>query len=84
MSTTEISITMAAIESSQLAAIGHDAANNTLTIQFKRGAGTGNTYYYQNVDAEQFKQFESAESIGSHFYKHIKPFAEQFPFKKID
>lgn len=84
MNTTEISITMIPVESSQLAAIGHDAINNTLAIQFKRGEGVGNTYYYQNVDAEQFKEFQAAESTGSHFYKHIKPFAEKFPYKKID
>jgi len=84
MNTSEISITMTPIESSQLAAIGHDAENNTLAIQFKRGEGVGNTYYYQNVNAEQFQQFQGAESIGSHFYKNIKPFAEKFPFKKID
>lgn len=84
MSTSEISITMTPVESSQLAAIGHDANNNTLAIQFKRGEGVGNTYYYQNFDAEQFKQFQGAESVGSHFYKHIKPFADKFPYQKID
>ena len=84
MSTTEISITMTHVESSQLAAIGHDPINSTLAIQFKRGEGVGNTYYYQNVDAEQFQQFKDAESAGSHFYKSIKPFAEKFPYKKID
>jgi len=84
MSTKEISITMIPVESSQLAAVGHDAENSTLAILFKRGDGVGNTYYYQNVDAEQFKQFQQAESVGSHFYKHIKPFADKFPYAKID
>ena len=84
MSTNEISICMIPVESSQLAAIGHDASNSTLAIQFKRGEGLGNMYYYQNFGAEQFKQLRESPSVGSHFYKHIKPFAEQFPYAKID
>jgi len=84
MNTAEISITMTPVESSQIAAIGHDTANSTLAIQFKRGEGLGNTYYYQNFGAEKFAELQAAPSVGSHFYKHIKPFATQFPYAKID
>lgn len=84
MNTNEISITMAPVESSQIAAIGHDANNSILAIQFKRGDGLGSTYHYQNFDAEKFAELQAAPSIGSHFYKNIKPFAEQFPYAKID
>lgn len=84
MSNNEISITMIPVDSSQLAAIGHDADNSTLAIQFKRGVGVGNTYYYQNFDADNFKEFKEAPSVGSHFYQHIKPFADKFPYAKID
>ncbi len=82
--TEEISITMAPVESSRIAAIGHDANNSVLAIQFKRGDAPGPIYHYQNFDTEQFQQFQDAESIGSHFYQHIKPFAEKFPYQKMD
>ncbi|MDY0975024.1 KTSC domain-containing protein [Massilia sp. CFBP9012] len=77
-------ITVTPVESSRIVAIGHAPESNTLAIQFKRGDAAGPVYHYQNVDAEQFQQFQGAESIGSHFYKHIKPFAEKFPYQKMD
>lgn len=83
MSTSEISITMTPVESSQIAAIGHDANNSVLAIQFKRGEGLGSTYHYQNFGADHFKQLQEAPSVGSHFYKNIKPFANKFPYQKI-
>lgn len=27
--------------------------------------------------------FKGAESIGSYFYKHIKPFADKFPYTRV-
>lgn len=84
MSSNEISITMIPVDSSQIAAIGHDAGNSVLAIQFKRGEGLGSTYHYQNFDADNFTEFAAAPSVGSHFYKHIKPFADKFPYAKID
>lgn len=78
------SITMDSVESSQIAAIGHDAASNTLAIQFAGKAGPGSLYHYQNVDAATFAAFKGAESVGSHFYKHIKPFADKFPYVKVE
>jgi hypothetical protein len=82
-STVQHGITMQPVTSSQIEAIGHAPATNTLAIQFKGRTGPGSIYHYQNVDAEQFKQFQAAESVGSHFYKHIKPFAEKFPYQKM-
>lgn len=77
-------IAMEAIESKQLAAIGHDAATNTLAIQFRGWDGKlGSTYHYANFTAEDFKAFQAAESKGSHFGKNIKPFADKYPYKKV-
>jgi outer membrane protein assembly factor BamE (lipoprotein component of BamABCDE complex) len=76
-------IAMDAIESSQLAAIGHDAETNTLAIQFKSKSGPGSVYHYANFDAESFDAFKNAESIGSHFYREIKPHDEKYPFVKV-
>jgi hypothetical protein len=76
-------IEMHPVESSQIHAIGHAPGTNVLAIQFKSKAGPGSIYHYQNFSAEQFAQFQAAESVGAHFGKHIKPFAEKHPFVKI-
>lgn len=75
-------ITMDSIESSQIEAIGHDANTQTLAIQFK--SGTRATYHYANVTPEDFAAFKGADSVGSHFYKHIKPFPEKYPFTRVE
>ncbi len=70
-------IPMAQVDSSQVSCIGHCPDTNTLAVQFKHGGG--HIYHYPNVSAEQHLAFVKAESIGSHFGKHIKP----LPFKKF-
>lgn len=64
------------VESSQVKAIGYDAATHTLAVQFTRGAGA--VYHYPDVTPELHAAFVSSESIGTFFGKHIKPLA----FKK--
>jgi len=76
-------IAMHDVTSSQISSIGHDPATNTLAIQFASKKGPGNVYHYSNFNAEQFAEFQSAESIGSHFGKHIKPAADKHPFVKV-
>ncbi len=85
MTSTAIAIEMQTVESSQIYAIGHDAGTNTLAIRFKnyKGEVTG-LYHYSNFTAEEFQAFKSAESIGSHFGKHIKPFATKYPYRQIE
>lgn len=78
------SIAMDSVESSQILAIGYDAESQTLAIQFKSKTGIGSVYHYDNVTADDFSAFRDAESIGSHFYKHIKPFPEKFPYTRIE
>jgi hypothetical protein len=78
-------ITMDSIESSQIDAIGYDAETQTLAIQFKaKGAAPGSLYHYANVTPDDFAAFRDAESIGSHFYKHIKPFKDKYPYVKVE
>jgi hypothetical protein len=76
-------ITLHPVESSQIHAIGHDPATSTLAIQFRSKSGSGSIYHYANFTAQDFASFKAAESIGSHFGKHIKPFADRFPFTKV-
>lgn len=74
------------VESSQLHSIGHDPETNTLAIRFKNrttGAPTS-LYHYANFTADDFEKFKSAESFGSHFGKHIKPYDKKHPYQKID
>lgn len=66
------------VESSQIAAIGFDPSDGVLTIQFK----SGSIYDYRNFTQQEFEQFAGAESIGSHFYKFIKPYPALYPYKK--
>lgn len=76
-------IAMDSVESSQIAAIGHSPETNVLAIQFKSKTGPGSVYHYENFTAEQFAELKKAESIGSHFYKAIKPFPDRFPYVKV-
>jgi hypothetical protein len=79
-------ITMQPVESSQIHSIGHDAETNTLAIRFKDRVTGGPTslYVYRNFCADDFKAFREAESIGSHFYKHIKADPIRYPYTRID
>jgi len=76
-------IAMTPVDSSQIHAIGHSPETDTLAIHFKSKSGPGSVYHYSGFTAEHFADFQKAESIGSHFGKHIKPFADRFPFVKI-
>ena len=76
-------IALIPVESSQLAAIGHCPETNTLAIQFAGKASPGSLYHYANFTAEQFTAFAGAESVGKHFYAHIKPHADRHPYQKI-
>jgi len=54
-----------------------------LAVQFISKTGGGSVYHYANFDAEAFAAFKNAESIGSHFYKNIKPHADRYPYVKV-
>ncbi|AMG98144.1 KTSC domain-containing protein [Serratia liquefaciens] len=77
-------INMTSVKSSQIHSIGHDAATNTLAIRFKSRGEPAVLYHYSNVSADDFTAFKDAESVGSHFYKHIKADTERFPFQRIN
>lgn len=77
-------IALQPVESNQIAAIGHDAATETLAIQFKNWKGEATSIYeYRNFTAADFAAFQAAESKGKHFGAHIKPFADKFPYTKV-
>ena len=70
---------MKPVTSSQITSIGYDATTKTLAVLFKGGTSP---YHYANVPASLFVDMIVAESIGSFFYKNIKPFKEKFPYTK--
>jgi hypothetical protein len=76
-------IALQPVKSSQIHAIGHDAPSGTLAIQFKSKAGSGSVYHYANFTGQDFEYFRTAQSLGSHFGKHIKPFVDRYPYTKV-
>ncbi|GAB3388292.1 KTSC domain-containing protein [Lysobacter fragariae] len=79
-----LTIALQDVESSQIAAIGHDPETQTLAIRFKNWKGQATSlYHYQNVSVAEFEALREAQSIGRHFGQHIKPFADRFPYQKI-
>ncbi|AIV65710.1 KTSC domain-containing protein [Burkholderia pseudomallei] len=79
-------IDMIPVESSQIHSIGYDEQTQTLAIRFKdRATGAPTSlYHYDNATPANFAALRSAESIGSHFYKHIKPHVDRFPYRCIE
>ena len=76
-------ITLQAIQSSQIAAIGHCPATETLAVQFFRKGAPADVYHYANVTAAEYAAFAGAESIGKHFYAHIKAHADKHPYTNM-
>ena len=81
-------IDLTKVKSSQIESIGHHPESSTLAIRFhpKDGEpeGSGGLYHYANFTGDDFDLFKSAESIGSHFYKHIKNNKEKHPYTRIE
>ena len=73
-------IPLTPVESSQIAAVGYDEEKNILAVQFKNGVATGVVYHYDGVSPEKYAGLTGAESLGSYFFKSIKP---EHAFTKI-
>lgn len=57
------------VTSSSIQAVGYDEDHRTLHVRFN----SGSTYSYPEVDPEEHRALVSAQSIGAHFAKHIRP-----------
>lgn len=79
-------IDMQEVESSQIHSIGYDAETGTLAIRFRdrRTNLPTSLYHYSNVPTEAFEAFRDAESKGSHFGQHIKPYDKKYPYVKVE
>lgn len=72
-------IEMQKVESSQINGYGYDADTRTLAVEFKNGG----TYHYENVGPDMFAELNKAPSKGGFIYKHIKPYKDIYPFKRV-
>lgn len=79
-------IAMDEVESSQIHSLGYDADSKTLAIRFRDRASDAPAalYHYANVPAEEFDALCDAASIGSYFYKHIKPHDVKYPYVCVE
>ncbi|WP_175984616.1 KTSC domain-containing protein [Burkholderia stabilis] len=78
-------IEMKPVESSQIHSIGYDAESETLAVRFKGRVGEPTSlYHYSKFTRANFDALKTADSIGSHIYKHIKPFPDRFPYECIE
>lgn len=59
---------MTPVKSSSVAAIGHDPATKTLTVQFNNGG----KYAFAGVSAGDHATLMKAKSIGTHFQQSIR------------
>ena len=56
------------VNSSNIKALGYDAATRTMQVDF----WIGSKYQYNPITLEAFHELKNAESIGAHFNRHIK------------
>lgn len=70
-------IHMTPVTSSQIKAIGYDAASKTLAIEFNSGL-----YHYSGVPAEKFDELMAAESKNAYVQRVIKK--EGYAYKRIE
>lgn len=75
-----MSIVMIPVQSSQIAAIGHDPRRNEMKVKFHNSG----TYLYRNVTLGDFEALRKAESVGSHFSKVFKKDPVKFPYSKVE
>lgn len=61
------------VNSSNIAAVGYDAENQTVYVQFLNGS----TYAYKGVPEHEFENLLTAPSVGSYLnrnYKNVYPY----------
>ena len=62
--------------SSSIGAVGYDAQNNELQINFK----TGGKYIYEKVPEHIYADFMAASSMGRYFWANIRSF---YNYKRV-
>lgn len=57
------------VDSSNVEAVGYDAANEDIYVQFHGGS----TYVYTGADQQTFDELRYADSVGSYLNRVLKP-----------
>jgi hypothetical protein len=56
------------VKSSNIESIGYDEGTHRMRVKFS----SGTLYEYEGVSKENYQKLRDAESVGSHFAKHIR------------
>ena len=73
------------VQSSQITHVGYDAEREVLGLRFPASKKSpASEYHYSMVDDDTYQALMTAESIGSYFGKHIKPFPLKYPYTKVE
>ena len=63
-----MAVEMQYVSSSAISAIGYDAEEKEMHVQFK----SGGLHIYEEVKQATFDALVNADSVGSYFHKHIR------------
>ena len=78
-----MAIALIPIVSSQIAAVGYDAATRVLVIKFRASGRMAEAIYsYDGVPPELATGLIAAESPGSYFHRHIR--RGQFRYRRLE
>ena len=76
-------IALVPVSSSQIAAVGYDAATCELVIRFhSSGRAEPAIYSYAGVPADLAHGLVAAESPGAYFHRHIRH--GDFPYRRVE
>lgn len=67
---------MHAVSSSNIAAVGYDAENQTVYVQFLNGS----TYIYKGVPKYEYEHLKNASSVGSYLNRNFK---NVYPYERV-
>lgn len=67
---------MEPVSSTSIAAVGYDAENGVVYVQFL----DGQTYAYKGVPQHEYESLRSAASVGSYFNRH---FRSAYPYERV-
>ena len=67
------------VQSSNLKAVGYTRDMDALEIEFL----SGSLYIYFDVPISLYHGLLAAPSKGKYFWKHIRPYKDQYPYEKL-
>jgi hypothetical protein len=68
------------VASTNIEGMSYSRRHRVLRIRFR---STGAVYEYSNVSAYLAHALRTAESVGKFFAKAIRPFASEYPYRRI-